>query len=55
MDYVCRNCGYRFVPVYWIPTGGYGGTISDSSQVTGQCLRCGSNATEPSKEAEKDL
>lgn len=38
-DWHCRNCGFRFIPTFWISAG-----LND---LVAQCPKCGSNATEP--------
>lgn len=40
-DWVCRNCGFRFIPTYWVPGVG--------SELNGQCPNCRSNATHPAE------
>lgn len=37
-DHICRNCGFRFIPTYWVPGRG--------SELKAQCPNCHSNATE---------
>jgi len=36
-DWKCRNCGFRFVPTFWVSVGG--------NTLVGQCPKCESNAT----------
>ncbi len=43
-DYICRNCGFRFIPQKWLLLGIGGVSVGDS---TAMCIRCLSNATSP--------
>jgi len=36
-DWKCRNCGFQFIPTFWVQ-----GSPGD---MVGQCPNCGSNAT----------
>ena len=45
-DSRCRNCGFRFIPTFWIPIG---------IILAAQCPRCGSNATHTIEEPESKV
>jgi hypothetical protein len=45
-DSRCRNCGFRFIPTFWVDGGG---------QLVGRCPNCGSNATHTIEEPETKI